>query len=193
MKNSPKYILVHCTDYSYSQLFDQRKACEGWHKDRDFPVSSLGSQVGYHVLITGDINYQCRLDEDEGAHCNTVVNGLSMNYQSLGIAIGFDGDIEMPTATQYALLQKQVWAWQDKYNIPNDKVYYHRAFSPSKTCPGSLLDDKWLKTLLTRPKPVITPSKPLETMCIAQEEEIKKLKEQLSWFDRIVSAIFRRS
>lgn len=64
--------------------------------------------------------------------------------------------------------------------------------SPNKTCPGALISDAWLETLLTRPKPVVMPPKPPETMCIAQEKEIKELKERLSWFEQIVNMIFRR-
>lgn len=185
--NNPKYILIHCTDYSYRLLPDQRKACEGWHKDRDFPVSSLGSQVGYHRLVTGGTNYQCRLDTDEGAHCNQLENGLSMNFQSLGICIGFDGDIEMPPSDDYFMLQQQVWDWQDKYNIPASKVRFHRYYAKDKTCPGTLITDQWLQDLLTRPKPV--PVIPKLDTCIAEKAEIAILTKKVSWYTSIVDKI----
>jgi hypothetical protein len=99
--------------------------------------------VGYHYLITGEREYKCRADTDVGAHCNQGYDGKtvyqpgtydstkikSMNYQSIGICVGFDGDIEYPTPIQYGLLQKRIWALQDKYNIPNENVKFHRFFT----------------------------------------------------------------
>ena len=166
-KNNPKWIILHTTDYPRSKLYDQYTACNGWHKDRDFPKSSIGLYTGYHRLITGEKNYQCRFDTDEGAHCNQQVDGVSLNFQSLGVCVGFDGDIEPLTAMEYALLQKQVWDWQDEWKIPNEKVKFHRYFATDKTCPGSLINDAWLVKLLTRPILVtVIPPKPVENMCI---------------------------
>jgi hypothetical protein len=176
-KNKPTTIIIHGTDYSYRKLKDQFLACDGWHKDRYFPKSTLGWFVGYHRLITGGINYKAREDNEVGAHCNQHENGLSMNYQSLGICVGFDGDIEFPTLEDYALLQKQVWEWQDKYQIPPSKIKFHRAYATDKSCPGSLITDQWLKDLLTRPKPVV--EKPKEELCTA--EVVKKAK----WWDNL--------
>lgn len=186
LKNDPKYIILHCTDYPRSKMADQFLACNSWHKDRDFPVSSLGYFIGYHRMITGEKNYQARLDNDVGAHCNQQLNGLSMNFQSLGICIGFDGDVEYPTNMEYALLQKQVWEWQDRHKIPNENVKFHRDFATSKTCPGSLITNDWLKKLLVRPVVVENiPLKPLEVTCIAQEKEIKELKAKLAWYESV--------
>lgn len=188
--NNPKYIILHCSDVSYTKVFDQLKSINQYHRDeRGFPKSSLNLFVGYHYLITGEREYQCRLDTDEGAHCNQHENGLSLNFQSIGICVGFDGDIEYPTATQYALLQKRVWALQDKYGIPNDKVRFHRQYATSKTCPGSLITDKWLATLLKRPVVTSIPEKPVEMRCVAEEAQIKALKEQLGWFDKLITLL----
>ena len=196
--NIPRAILIHCTDYSYQKMFDQFTACDGWHKDRGFTLSSLGYYIGYHRLITGDKNYQARLDTDVGCHCNqgidangnaiqSPVPGTSMNFQSLGICVGFDGDIELVTPTQYNLLQNQIWQWQDQYKITNDKVYFHRHFALDKTCPGSLITAQWLKDILTRPLP--PPEVPKINACIAQEQEIADLKNKLGLFQKLVDAI----
>ena len=188
--NNPKYIILHCSDVSYTAIPDQLKSINQYHRDeRGFPKSSLNFFVGYHYLITGEKEYQCRLDTDEGAHCNQHENGLSLNFQSIGICVGFDGDIEFPTSTQYALLQKRVWALQDKYGIPNEKVRFHRYYATSKTCPGSLITSEWLAKLLIRPVVTSIPPKPVEMRCVAEEAEIKALKEQLSWFDRLVTLL----
>lgn len=170
MQNQPKEIIIHCTDCSYRSIPDQFVACNGWHRDRDFPVSSKGLFIGYHRLITGGKNYLCREDNEVGSHCNQQVDGLSMNYQSLGIAVGFDGDIEFPIPQDYELLQKQIWLWQDKYAIPPSKIRYHRFYSKDKTCPGSLITDQWLADILKRPLPVHE----TKTTNLCSDEVVKK-------------------
>lgn len=198
-KNIPKYIVIHCSDVSFRQRYDQLNSINIYHRDeRDFPKSSLGYYVGYHCLITGDKNYKCKEEDEVGAHCNQGFDGktvyptgsgkaLSINYQSLGICIGFDGDIEMPPVTLYKLLQKQIWAWQDKYVIPNENVYFHRYFHSGKTCPGSLIKPQWLIDILKRPEPVTF--KPVENMCTEYKETIdnqnmiiKNLRELVQFF-----------
>lgn len=125
----PRWIIIHCSDVSYRTAYDQLSAIENYHRSQMFPISSLGYHTGYQHLITGGKNYECRRDNEIGAHCNTVVNGLSMNEQSLGVCVGFDGDIEYMPQDWYDLLQKQVWAWQDKHNIPDERVKFHRYFA----------------------------------------------------------------
>lgn len=186
MQNNPKYILIHCTDYPRNMMANQFVACNNWHKDRSFPISSKGLYIGYHVLITGDSSYICRDDLEEGAHCNQNVNGLSMNFQSLSVCVGFDGDIEYLTAMEQALLQKQIWAWQDMYKIPNKNVKFHRFYTPAKSCPGSLITENWLEDLLDRPAQTSIPNlKPVEKMCITEEKIIAEQKAKLTWYEEI--------
>ncbi len=168
-------------------MADQFVACNGWHRDRAFPVSSLGLFIGYHRLITGGVNYKCRLETDEGSHCNQKEDGVSMNFQSLGVCVGFDGDVEFPTTADYALLQKQIWEWQDFYKIPNDRVRFHRYYAKDKTCPGSLITDQWLKDLLTRPAPVSTT--PSSTACIVQERTIAAQKVEISMYKKLIDSL----
>lgn len=188
--NNPRYIVIHCTDVSYRTAYNQFNSVNIYHRDvRDFPISSHGYYVGYHVLITGDTLYECRKDTDEGAHCNQRVNGISMNFQSLGVCVGFDGDIEMPTPRQYELLQRQVWAWQDKYKIPNENVKFHRVYATDKTCPGSLITDAWLKDLLKRPAPVV--EKPEDSKCAALEKIIIEQKGIIANLQELVRSLIR--
>lgn len=189
--NTPKYILIHCSDDSYRNCFDQLIKIDNYHKERGFPKSSFLFYVGYHYLITGEKEYQCRADTDIGAHCNQHQDGLSMNFQSIGVCVGFDGDIEYPTPIQYGLLQKRIWALQDKYNIPNERVKFHRDYATSKTCPGSLITKQWLSTLLIRPVETPIPPKPIERTCVAEEAEITQLKERLKWYEIVLDFLFR--
>lgn len=176
-KNNPKYIVIHCTDVSHTLIKDQYNSVNKYHKSIDFPQSRSGSFVGYHSLITGGKEYICKEDDEEGAHCNNVVNGVSVNLQSLGVCIGFDGDIEYPTGEDFRLFKLRVLRWQEKYNIPDIDVRFHRDFNTSKTCAGSLLGQDWIKALLKKETvpmpPSVTPSiKPLE-QCLKQEAIIK--------------------
>lgn len=185
-KNNPRWIILHCTDYSYRLMKDQFLACNGWHRDRDFSVSSLGYYVGYQRLITGGKNNQARLDTDEGCHTNQVVDGVSMNIQSLAVCVGFDGDLEFPLPEDYALLQKQVWDWMDQYMIPPSKIKFHRHFAVGKTCPGSLITDQWLSDLLKRPLPVPPPESVKLNECLATVDTQKK---QITLLQSIIESI----
>lgn len=129
MENKPVKILIHGTDASYRVIPDQFNACNQWHKERDFPLSRRGFYIGYHRLYTGGKRYICRDFDEVGAHCNTQLNGLSLNYQSIGLAVGFDGDIEQMPAMEYALLQKDIWEIQDKFGITDENVHFHRYFT----------------------------------------------------------------
>ncbi len=200
-KNIPKYIIIHCSDVSYRNGFDQFDSINTYHRDvRMFPISALGYFIGYQRLITGDKNYQARLDTDVGAHCNQgidvngnpiegPVSGTSMNFQSLGICIGFDGDIEMPTARQYALLQEQIWKWQDQYGITNDRVYFHRKFALTKTCPGSLITQAWLDQLLARPGSIVAPPNSPESRCDAEIAQIKEQQQTITLLQQWIEAL----
>lgn len=149
MKNTPKYIVIHCSDLSNRQTFDQFNVINQDHKTRFHQISILGDWIGYHRLITGDKNYKCKEDWEEGCHTNQVVNGLSMNFQSLALCIGFDGDIEYPTQTQYDLAKDQILSWMATYSIPHDNVKMHRFYNMTKTCPGSLITQEWIDKLIT--------------------------------------------
>lgn len=167
--NTPKKILIHCTDVSYTKNKDQLKSVNRYHRDvKGFNISELGYAVGYHYLYTGGREIQTRNDFEHGNHCNTVVNGLSMNFQSIGLGVGFDGDVEYPPAEEYKLLKKRVHFLQDRYGLTDKDVEFHRKYTPSKTCAGSLLGEEWLKDLLARE----APEKPPEQ--VEKQKEIEK-------------------
>lgn len=177
--NNPQYIVIHCTDFSESLRYDQLNQTNSYHKSEGFPKSSLGYYVGYHYLITGGKEYQCRLDTDVGAHCNSSVNSLSMNYQSIGVCWGGDGDVEYPSPEHYRLLKERIRALMRDFGIPKENVRFHRAFNTKKTCPGSLLTEEWLNNLLK--DDVVKAS-----TCSVEKEEITELKKQLSWYDELL-------
>lgn len=187
MQNTPKYILVHTTDVSRRTHPDQFALVDNYHRDvRGFNRSALGYHVGYHVLITGGKAYKTRIDTEYGNHCNNVVDGLSMNFQSLGIAIGFDGDIEFPDDTQVALLREQIQAWQDTYRIPTERVLFHRDFTPLKTCPGSLITRPWLEQVLR-----VVPSPKPKEQGEKQQAQIANMEQQISLLKLVVELLLK--
>ena len=197
-----KSIIIHCSDVSEKLIANQFDSVNRYHRDdRKFPVSSLGIYVGYNSFITGGKNYKCRDDFEIGCHCNQEMDdkgniypygslkALSMNIQSFGVCVGFDGDIETMSDVHYELLKKQVWEWQDKYNIPNEKVFFHRKFATDKTCPGKLLTDSWLAKLLNRGNIIPTES------CMSEMKVIETQKQQifnLQVFIRNLIAYFKK-
>lgn len=191
-----KYIVIHDSAVSEKKIFDQFESINAYHRDiRGFPVSSLGIYVGYHALVTGGKNYLCRVDDEIGSHCNQEFDGvniypvntgkaLSMNIQSLGVCVGMDGDHEVPTSEHYQLLQKQVWDWQDKYQISNDKVFFHRKFNTGKTCPGNMIDQIWLDKLLER-SPI--PTAPCTDVKVELETEKQKVSNLQSLINSLIA------
>lgn len=184
--NKPRYIVVHCSDVSWRKLRDQYHSVNQYHKSQNHSQSRLGSYVGYHVLITGGKNYQCRHDSEVGEHTNQQENGLSINQQSLGVCVGFDGDIEYPHPDDYTLLKRQVTSWQSMYAIPDENVVYHRHFNTSKSCPGFLCDESWLNLLLEKPaeKPVDQEEKQ-KAILSQQISVLTKLIELYRWLKQI--------
>lgn len=186
MINTPKAIVIHCTDTPYSKAKDQFNAVNAYHRDeRSFPKSVLGWNVGYQRLITGGKNYKAREDYEEGMHTSQIVDGVSMNLQSLGVCVGFDGDVEYMPAEEYRLLKEQVSIWQKQYGIPNEKVYFHRKFNTAKTCPGSLITDAWLELLLA---PAVPEDKPI-SQCQKQDAIIQKQEQLIGLYARFVQFI----
>lgn len=195
-QNVPRYYVLHCSDTSYRSVYDQFNSINTYHRDvRDFPQSSLGLYVGYHDLFSGGKYYKCKEEWEVGAHCNQGYDGvrvyppgtagkLSMNYQSIGGCVGFDGDIEQMPLIEQGLLQKRLWEVQDKY--PGIIFKFHRDFA-SKTCPGTLITPLWLLNLLKRPSPAVVAPKPIESTCISQEKVITEQKVKLAWYQSVFS------
>ena len=172
-ENVPKWILIHTSDVLTSVLKDQLSSINKYHQWRGFPKSFTGYYIGYHALVSNGKLYRTREDTEEGSHCNQQDNGVSLNFQSLGICIAGDHDLETVSPQDLALLKKQVQEWQEKYNIPPERVVAHRKFTPWKTCPGTLLTDEWIKGL--------TIKKDSE-----QQKKIEEITKKIGLLNRLV-------
>ena len=149
MNNQPKYIIFHSSDVSYKDNPNQLYAINRYHRMNNFPMSSLGWNVGYHVLVSGGKKYICRLDEEEGAHCNAKIDGLSMNFQSLGICWAGDGNVETIPFQDEVLIKQQIIEWVKTYDILFANIKNHRFYNPLKTCPGLLISDDYCIKLVS--------------------------------------------
>jgi len=176
MLNKPRFIVIHCSDVSSKTVFDQYNSINQTHRNRGFTKSILGGWVGYHVLITGEKLYKCKETWEEGCHTNQYYNDLSVNFQSLGICIGFDGDIEYPTTTQYNLLQQQVLTWMKEFSIPKENVKMHRFYEQRKTCPGVLITQEWINRLIEPPTEDVKPLPQLTKQIEIQSQNTIRLQ-----------------
>jgi len=178
--NDPKYVLIHCTDAPL-KTGPQFWAVNAYHKSLAFPKSTLGYYGGYHIFIEADgTEFKYREDFEEGAHCNQLTDGKSMNVQSLAVCLAGDFDIEFPTAAQIETLKARLKKWLDRYPNLTTMVYHHRHFTPWKTCAGSLLHDDWGERLLDPPRK--------EEAQAAKQAEIQKL---ISLLDTLRSLILK--
>lgn len=201
-------ILIHCSAYPASSK-DRFNEINQLHKDREFDKSSKGFYVGYHVLLTGGKKYVAREETDIGSHCldmNFVGQAgylfpdkLSLNYHSLAICVDFNGDKEDIPAWALPMLKEQVEAWMKKYNIPLDKVRFHREFSKEgKTCPGTRITRKWVESFfkpLPPPPPTPAPAPPVPAVVDTPEvlrNKITLVETLISLFLELLSLLKKK-
>lgn len=115
----------------------QFKAINLNHRQRNFPISSLGFFVGYHYLIEVDGTIQKAREETEiGAH------DQGENYGSIGICLAGNFNIEQPTKEQEEAAAEITDAILRRWNIPLTRIEPHR-WGDQTDCPGKLLGDYW--------------------------------------------------
>lgn len=136
--NQPKYLIIHHTAVSYQTNHQQVWAVNRYHKEKDFPVSSLGWFVGYHLFIEASgATIRCRQDSDIGAHT------VGYNDKSVAICLAGDFNKELPTNEQVVSLKKLLSQY------PKLIIGPHRQFQKERTCYGLLLADDWATKLIS--------------------------------------------
>lgn len=140
MKNEPVKIILHHD--GVVRAGNSFNVINQYHKEKWNMISSLGFYCGYHYLIekTGLV-IQARAEEDEGVHTK------GQNFQSIGICMAGNFDVEIPTWQQQASLGLLLRTLCEKYNIAYDDIVPHRKFS-EKSCFGKNLPDSWGKMIL---------------------------------------------
>jgi len=120
--NNPEVLIVHHS--AVGGYTNQFWAINQHHKDKDFPVSSLGYYIGYHYVIDKEGNVtQTRRHDDRGAHT------IGWNDKSIGVCLYGNFEYEHPTTKQLAALRKL----RDSLGLPVD---LHRNRQAARICPG---------------------------------------------------------
>ncbi|MCK4454516.1 N-acetylmuramoyl-L-alanine amidase [Candidatus Parcubacteria bacterium] len=129
-----KYIIIHHSAVSREKNSEQFKAINNYHKRKGWGM------IGYHFLIEPNGRIRVgRSESQSGAHC------IGRNYDSLGICLTGNFDIEDPTKEQEKSLKILLMDLLKGYK--GAEIKYHRDFAV-KTCPGRLIADDWAKNLI---------------------------------------------
>lgn len=132
---TPRRIIWHHSAFDSNEpQFDK---IDAWHKDRGFPLSSLGYYVGYHYVIEPNgVVKQARQDTEIGAH------DAGENSDSIGICLAGDFNKNMPTKEQEVAF-KELWLRLIVgHKIPVLAIEPHRR-DDTTDCPGKNLTDDW--------------------------------------------------
>ncbi len=166
--NNPKWLIVHHTsgtaeDPKADTSNQTVSIINEWHKEQYNFKSSLGSYVGYQYVIEKDgETTKCRLDTEMGAHTNQVLNGVSMNSQSIGICLVGNFDVTLPTKAQEVALKDLLTKKMKEWSIPLGNIIPHRHFATFKSCYGDKLASDWAQRLvesdILKPLPINTKS-----------------------------------
>lgn len=135
MPNKPDKIIVHHDGVSRAGA--SLHIVDAAHKERDFPLSSLGYYVGYHWVIERDGTIaRTRNDNEVGAHT------VGQNDKSIGIFLAGNFDVELPTRAQERELGVLLHHYCDLLKLDEHDIFPHRAFA-QKSCYGNKLGDTW--------------------------------------------------
>ena len=168
--NKPTMIIGHHTAVSRTKASRQFWAVQRYHYENPNMnlgyASTLGYFGAYYIFFEPDgTELRYREDWEEGAHTK------GQNLNSLAFCWAGDGDIEFPTDAQIVSIRKRIKEWQQKYNIPNERIFIvpHRKFAP-KSCWGSLLADDWAYLLMNPPT-----KNPIDAEKVKQIESFQKI------------------
>lgn len=136
MEFTPQRIIWHHSAINQDKhQFDQ---INQYHKERGFPVSSLGFYVGYHWLIENDGSIrQARKETEIGAH------DAGENINSIGICLAGHFNLGYPSEEQTAAAAKLIGEIRSRWKIPVTRIEPHR-WDDTTECPGTLLPDNWI-------------------------------------------------
>jgi len=105
----------------YKKMYEEMEWEEGPH--------FFGAPEG--IWLFTDIN-------TEGVHANDA------NVGSIGVEIVGEYDDHLPKGIVWQNTQVLLRALLNKYDLPAQKVFFHRTYNRSKTCPGKAITKKWL-------------------------------------------------
>lgn len=130
------HIVVH---HSVTPMMDWHTAAKSInqsHKDRGFPLSSLGYHIGYHAIIDPDgYILQTRKYDEIGAHAGVG----DWNTKSIGICLIGNFDEKEPTNKQLHSLTAFIDRQAKAFNIPRSNIKYHGELKQTACCGSKLI------------------------------------------------------
>ncbi|MCI0619652.1 N-acetylmuramoyl-L-alanine amidase [Candidatus Wolfebacteria bacterium] len=132
-------VIIHHT--AADRPHPQVPAIEEWHKARGFPLSSLGTHIGYHYVIEMDGTVvQTRQESEVGAH------DQGENLDSIGIGLAGNFNVTVPSNEQCAALRSLLADIGERYRLGYAAFVPHRK-NDQTDCYGTRLDDWWAARL----------------------------------------------
>ena len=106
--------------------------------DKNYHLSLGWCDLGYHFYIEADGELKIgRWLVKRGAHC------IGQNTKSIGICLAGNFMVQKPTKAQTETLKKLLKELEYK------EIGGHRIYQANRTCPGKLLSEDYLKSLMT--------------------------------------------
>jgi len=135
-----KYIIVHHT--ASDQQTTTAEGVNAWHKQRGFPESSRGWNIGYHFLILANDALQARDEDEIGAHT------YGWNEVALGVCLaGNFNNTRTLTGFQTNKITELLILLMESHKIDAKHLLLHRDASATG-CPGSFIDKNYLLNLV---------------------------------------------
>jgi N-acetyl-anhydromuramyl-L-alanine amidase AmpD len=129
-----QYIIVHQT----ATLREETT----FENIKRYHVSLGWGNIAYHYFI--DSQGKLRRGRNERT-VGTHTRANNMNFQSLGVCVAGNFNIEKPTQTQLKTLEQVLNSLSTKYKISKENILGHREVPYAATeCPGDYLLD-WLE------------------------------------------------
>ena len=143
---TPTEIMIHHSA-SHDGPEDNTAAIRRWHMGTppNGPADGPYVDVAYNALVEliGS-GYEVIMGRDwdiNGAHT------LGHNDHSLGICLIGNFNLSPPPQAQLTRAAKQIAMWQRIYNIPKDRILFHREVNQTD-CPGTMFSKDMILALL---------------------------------------------
>ncbi len=137
--------MIHHTAISYDKNKDQFKGSNEYHKAKWRFKSNLGFYLGYNYEISA--NGKVRQAREDGEQTAACYQANMNDGRCLHICLDGNFDIEKPKPKQIFALRDLLKNLASKYSIDSDHVVFHSQFA-KKTCPGSNIDIKFMRSLI---------------------------------------------
>ncbi len=182
-----KYLALHETGVARSVSL-QRRAVNEYHKNQFGMLSKMGWWIGYHTFIDTDGSLtRCREYGEESAAIKGHNCDAPERCDTISVCVAFNGDKELLSDVQVKRLRE--YAFEVKAIYPDIKFTYHRNLQANRTCPGLMISDEYLSSVLF----------PQEIMKVKAEDDIVKqskideIARQVSfiqaWVDRLTALV----